>query len=74
MSCRVGITTDPKRRRQEWEQKYSNLKNWEEHGPYASRDHAQRIENSMASQRSCVSHQGGREPEHGPWYVYYFEY
>lgn len=74
MPCRVGITTDLERRHQEWLQKYPDLRNWEEHGPYPSRDHAQQIENSLASQRNCISHPGGREPENGPWFVYYFEY
>lgn len=73
MACRVGITTDPERREQEWRNKYPRLRNWGVAGPYRTREKAQQAENRLADRHGCRSHQGGRDAR-GPWYVYKFHY
>ena len=72
MPCRVGITTDPERRKREWINHYGSINNWMQWGPY-TRDHAQNEENRIAHAYNCVSHPGGPESGHS-WYVYKFNF
>ena len=74
MACRVGMTTDPEKRKQDWESKHSNLRNWEILGFYESKTDAQKAEKMFAEEYGCVSSHGGRGPEHANWAVYRFQY
>lgn len=74
MSCRVGITTNPYRRKQEWENKCSCFKNWEILASGLSRKQAQEMEDKYSDM--CDTHPGGREPENysNNWSVYKFNH
>ena len=73
--CRVGMTTDPDRRKAEWEAEIPNTTNWKWYGPYDSREDAQTAETTLAEKHGCESHPGGPEPKGNPqWWVYKFTY
>lgn len=73
--CRVGMTTNPTRRKAEWEAEIPNTTDWAWFGHYNSRKDAQAFETYLASIHECESHHGGREPENNnPWWVYKFTY
>lgn len=74
MACRVGITTNPERRKAEWEREYPNLTNWQILEIHATKSDAQAAENRLAKQLNCVAHPGGHGSDDDTWYVYYFEY
>ena len=76
MACRVGITTDPRRREEEWRQKYPNLHGWEILGKYPTKSDAQEREKQEAGRRGCVAHAGGDDPDYANalWHVYYFQH
>lgn len=74
MACRIGITTDPDRRQQEWLRDYPSMSNWTLWGPYATKSEAQQVESSQAAISNCEAHPGGSGPMYADWYVYYFEY
>lgn len=75
MPCRVGMTTDPARRKKEWESEYPNLHDWEILYDGLSKEKAQEKETEEASARGCVAEPGGRESEDNKkWSVYYFKY
>ena len=74
MACRVGITTDPARRKQEWESKYSTLRNWRIVSEHGSKSEAQEVENRIEDACGCDAHHGGDGPENAYWYVYVFEH
>ena len=75
MACRVGITTDPDRRKQEWRSRYPvTFRDWQFFGPY-SRQQAQMEEDRLAKLWGCEASPGGREPESASWwYVYKFQH
>ena len=73
MPCRVGITTDPVRRKQEWEQKGS-VRNWEILASGLTKNQAQDEENRIARERGCEAYPGGLDNGLSNWCVYYFEY
>ena len=73
MPCRVGITTDPKRRKQEWEEKVYGLSNWELSGPYSSREAAQNEENKLKAKYNCEGAPGEKDAD-DDWHVYMFNY
>lgn len=72
MPCRVGITTDPERRKKEWENKVVGLKNWRILLKTTSRKKAQQKETDYAKEHGCQASPGGSGS--GTWYVYYFKY
>ena len=74
MACRVGITTDPERRKQEWEREQPTLRRWRILSTHRTRSAAQTRENQEARNRGCQAHPGGPGPERATWRVYYFEY
>lgn len=74
MACRVGITTDPNRRKAEWQIQHPNLRNWQIIGQHNSRSAAQAQEIQVANTYNCTAYPGGEGPENAIWYVYYFEY
>ena len=77
MPCQVGMTTNLQRRKQQWESKCSNLRNWQKlDGPIKSRQEAQKKEEQYARQYNCDSHAGGDEPDSpsAQWYIYKFEH
>lgn len=74
MGCRVGITTDPDRRKREWQQEYPNLWDWKLLAEYATKSAAQARENEEAARRSCDSGYGGPGDEYDTWHVYYFRF
>lgn len=73
MPCRVGITTDPERRKKEWESQVVGLKNWRILGTHSTRKAAQDHEDRYARQHNCEAHHGGADAS-GPWHVYRFDY
>ena len=74
MACRVGITTDPGRRKIEWEGRYPSLRSWRILSTHDSKNAAQQRETQEARKKGCIAHHGGDGPEYAKWYVYYFEY
>lgn len=76
MHCYVGMTTDPERRRAQWENTVDGLRNWKILKRFDSEysyDRALDYERDYARQHGCEAEPGGRRAP-GPWYVYYFEY
>lgn len=74
MACRIGITQDLARRKDEWKAKHPRLYDWKHESTHESKSAAQKQENRLATARGCESGQGGRGSEHGTWYVYSFKY
>ena len=74
MACRVGITTDPDRRKKEWQKEYPNLWDWQILGVHSTKSAAQEQETAEAKRRGCDSSPGGGGPERATWHVYYFQY
>ena len=76
MACRVGITTDLERRKQEHSNVYRGLRNWREFGPFKSRAAAQDWEDSKKGEWRCDAHGGGSDPDTPGklWHGYYFEH
>jgi len=73
MICRVGITTNLERRKKEWKAEHSDMQNWEEFGPFDSREDAQKWEDS---QTGCEKSGGGDNPDDptAKWSGYRFSY
>ncbi len=74
MPCRIGITTDPDRRLQEWRRKHPGLRRWRILGRYGSKSEAQAQETLLARRHGCEAWPGGVGPETATWYVYCFEF
>ena len=74
MACQVGITTDPARRKTEWQNDRPTLRNWTILATASTKSEAQRLEDAHARARGCNSGAGGSGPERATWYVYYFDY
>lgn len=74
MPCRIGMTTDSKKRKEHWESQYPNLQDWKILGKYDSKTAAQKAEKEFAKQYGCVAHPGGSGNEDDTWYVYKFSY
>ena len=74
MECRVGITTNPDRRKAEWKLEHPSLRNWRIEKTYSCKSDAQAEENRLAAARGCKSAPGGGGLEIATWYVYSFEY
>ena len=73
MTCRIGITTNPDKRRAEWESQYGRKLNSKTLKTCASKAEAQRAEHLLAASQGCISHPGG-EDAIGPWHVYRIDY
>jgi hypothetical protein len=73
MACRAGITTRPTDRKNEWKERYPNMRDWGLVGPFATRQEAQAWENR---QRGCDRSGGGDEPDYlgARWWGYRFDY
>jgi hypothetical protein len=76
MPCRIGITTNPGRRKREWQEEHPNLRDWEILGRYDTRRQAQAVENRLTTENGWYSAPGGREPNNAntKWAVYKFYY
>jgi len=74
MACRIGITTNPGKRRRDWEGEYSNLRNWQILERHRTKSDAQQAETRLARQHGCVAEPGGSGAEHDDWCVYKFDY
>ncbi len=74
MACRIGMTTDPKGRKEYWEKQHPNLKNWVILGKYKSKTVAQGAENILAQQYECDPATGSEGNENDNWCVYKFDY
>ncbi len=72
MPCRAGITTRLNERKQEWQEKYPNMRNWQFAGPFGNRAAAQRWEDALPCEKSG----GGADPDSpaAKWYGYRFDY
>jgi hypothetical protein len=73
MLCRVGITTDPDTRREQWKSQVVGLKNWRILNSFRSKAKAQEYESRYARMHGCHAHPGGADAP-GIWYVYRFDY
>ena len=76
MACRIGITTNPEKRKEEWKRIHPTMRNWTIEASGLSRTAAQAIEDRLAKNRGCEASPGGREPENNRnnWSVYSFDY
>ena len=74
MPCRIGITTDPIRRRREWERRHPTLHNWQIYETYGSKSRAQADVIALARLYGCDFGIGGGGLEIATWYVYGFDY
>ena len=74
MACRIGITTNPEKREQEWRQQHPYLYHWRILGQYNSKRYAQEVETIYAKQYDCIASPGGSGQEMATWYVYMFEF
>ena len=72
MACRVGITTNPKGRKQYWESQYPGLRKWQILSRHRTKVAAQNKERIVAKQHGCDAHPGGSGPVRGAWNVYHF--
>ena len=73
MPCRVGITTNPERRKREWASKLHGMRGWRILKSCTNRKQAQRLEREYAVKYGCKAYGGGNRAK-GPWCVYKFEY
>ena len=76
MPCRVGITTNIKERKLNWQLLNPTLKNWRIIGGPMSRNEAQAMETRQAKAMGCYAHPGGNKPDDpmANFWVYFFEY
>ena len=75
LGCRVGITTNPPRRRMEWFYEYpTTMRNWEVLAVCTSKAKAQEYETEYARIHGCDASPGGPGPNTADWHVYHFEY
>lgn len=76
MGCRVGITTDPEARKEDWERDCPGFSNWRIIAEGLSRFEAQKKEDEYAKKHDCAASGGGRDPENNQnnWSVYRFDY
>jgi hypothetical protein len=73
MPCRVGITTDPNTRREQWRDQVVGFKNWRILSRFRNRAEAQKYEDRYARTYGCHAHPGGADAP-GIWHVYRFDY
>ena len=73
MPCRVGITTDPDTRRDQWKSQVVGFTNWRILSNFRSRAEAQEYETRYAKRYGCHAYHGGADAP-GTWYVYRFDY
>ena len=71
MPCRVGITTRPEERRNEWEREVVGFRDWNIIARLPTKEEAQNFEDRYAKNHNCEASGGGEEAP-GPWYVYVF--
>ena len=74
MGCRIGITTRPDERREEWEDIFPFLSDWRILATVQSKTAAQKKENELAKKYGCEASAGGSGPENATWYVYMFRF
>lgn len=74
MACQIGITTDPARRKQEWQTKYPRLSGWTVLETHRTKTAAQAAETRLARVHGCNHGAGGSGPEVATWSVYRFNY
>ena len=73
MPCRVGITTDPEKRKSTWKNKVIGFRGFRIVKECLTRKEAQEIERQYAEKHGCIQHGGGRNAQ-PPWIVYRFSY
>lgn len=74
MACQIGISTDPARRKKEWQAERPTLRNWQIVSTHRTKSAAQKAESKLAASSRCNSHPGGAGPEKATWHVYRFTY
>ncbi len=74
MACRIGITTNPNKRREEWKREHPSLHGWKILAEYGTKTAAQAAETRLARQHGCEASPGGRGAEIGKRIVYKFGY
>ena len=73
MKKRIGITTDPQRRKKEWESLYPSLRNWRVVATGLTYDQAQEQEFCYVRGKGFIGNGGDYVPGY-VWSVYTFEY
>lgn len=77
MTCKIGITTDPERRRARWEhwciKQGHPMKNWEIIDKFSTKEEAQKAEDALATELGCEAYPGGPDVD-GPWHLYRIDY
>ena len=74
MACRIGITTAPDRRKQEWQKQYPHMSDWKILTTCSSKSEAQAEEERLSKEHGCEAHPGGDGNEDATWYVYMFNH
>lgn len=75
MSCRIGITTDPERRKSEHQRDYPSLRNWMILSTHTTKSAAQTAEDrAKLTFPNCSAHRGGAGPEFATWCLYKFDH
>ena len=74
MACRLGITTDPIRSRQEWERRHPTLHNWKILEQYPSKDRAQTDVVALARIQGCEYDRIVDGPDIASWFVFRFDH
>ena len=73
MAWKVGITTDPEKRKQYWQSLHPHLEGWRIIASGLSYSDAQREEIECARRCGCESHSGGPDITGNIWSVYRFD-
>ena len=76
MPCRVGVTVDPVRRREEWEALVVNLRDWNVIGIAPTWKRAMVLAAEYAKKTTRLADPGevGEVEEACPWHIYSFSY
>ena len=78
VSCRIGITMNLEKRKQQWKNEYLKkgiiIKKWTVLSTHQSKSSAQAVETREAKKQNCIAYPGGRGAEKATWYVYKIEY
>lgn len=83
MPCKIGITTNPERRRVYWQNRAEGFANWQILEIFRSKAAAKEYEAAYALRHGCETDlddsdppRTSREPkiQHDWWHVYHFDY
>ena len=70
MTCRIGITNDPERRKSERKGDFETIKIWQILSTHRSRKAALSAVDRLAREHDCYACKGGHGPEKETYHVY----